>query len=212
MPQKEEKRKIAVVLPGIGYSIDRPLLYYGSKLAKQAGYQLVRVSYEGLKLEKGAFRAGIEAGVRQAEEQLRRLREGIPAAGRFDAVRVEGGLEAADEVLFLSKSIGTAIGAALDAKYHLNAKHVLFTPLEETFDYFDYDNKQPRAIAFSGTKDQWADHETVVRLAKERGIPLTAIPDGNHSLECGIVDRDIRALEQVMQEVREFLSLEKEHG
>ena len=36
---QNQKGKLAVIFPGVGYHADKPLLYYGRKLAKQHGYQ-----------------------------------------------------------------------------------------------------------------------------------------------------------------------------
>ena len=37
------KKKIAVLFPGIGYHTDKPLLYYGKKLAGERGYEIVEI-------------------------------------------------------------------------------------------------------------------------------------------------------------------------
>ena len=37
--------KLAVIFPGIGYTADKPLLYYASRLARHYGYQILAVSY-----------------------------------------------------------------------------------------------------------------------------------------------------------------------
>lgn len=92
--------RIAIFFPGIGYTCERPLLYYARKLAEQSGYECrtVPYAYEGdMKIRgdvqkmKGAF----EALYAQAKEIL---------AGED--------FEKYDEVLFVSKSVGTVIAAA----------------------------------------------------------------------------------------------------
>ena len=35
--------KLAVIFPGIGYTADKPLLYYASRLARHYGYQILAV-------------------------------------------------------------------------------------------------------------------------------------------------------------------------
>ena len=40
--------KLAVVFPGIGYTADKPLLYYTGRLASKHGYQIRTVSYDNL--------------------------------------------------------------------------------------------------------------------------------------------------------------------
>lgn len=47
------KKKIAVLFPGIGYTCDKPLLYYTGKLAVARGYKIVKVEY-------GNFPSGIK--------------------------------------------------------------------------------------------------------------------------------------------------------
>ena len=40
--------QLAVLFPGIGYHIDKPLLYYSAKLARARGYDLLAVQYPAL--------------------------------------------------------------------------------------------------------------------------------------------------------------------
>ena len=39
--------KLAVFFPGIGYTVDKPLLYYSRKLAASAGYDIRLLPYTG---------------------------------------------------------------------------------------------------------------------------------------------------------------------
>jgi hypothetical protein len=41
-------KKIAVVFPGVGYTKDRPLLYYAGKLAAANGYELIHLDFSGI--------------------------------------------------------------------------------------------------------------------------------------------------------------------
>ena len=54
------KKKIAVLFPGIGYTCDKPLLYYTGKLAVARGYKLVKVEY-------GNFPSGIKENKEKME-------------------------------------------------------------------------------------------------------------------------------------------------
>lgn len=38
-------KKIAIFFPGLGYSTDRPLLYYTKKMLKSFGYELLELNY-----------------------------------------------------------------------------------------------------------------------------------------------------------------------
>ncbi|MCQ2506160.1 MAG: hypothetical protein MJ113_03185 [Lachnospiraceae bacterium] len=42
-------KKLAVLFPGIGYSVDRPLLYYSKKVLKAKGYEIIEVNYGNLR-------------------------------------------------------------------------------------------------------------------------------------------------------------------
>ena len=37
--------KLAIIFPGIGYTCDKPLLYYAEDLAAQSGYECKRIAY-----------------------------------------------------------------------------------------------------------------------------------------------------------------------
>lgn len=88
--------KLVVCFPGIGYHCDKPLLYYSRKLAACAGYDhtlLLQYTYhkDGLRGSPAALREAFDTLYAQAEAQL----------SAVDWPQY-------NDVLFLSKSIGTA--------------------------------------------------------------------------------------------------------
>ena len=43
-------QKIVLLFPGVGYHTDKPLLFYGRKLAQNYGYEtVIHISYGGFK-------------------------------------------------------------------------------------------------------------------------------------------------------------------
>ena len=183
--------KIAVLLPGIGYTCDKPLLYYSGKLARSLGWEVLPVPYSG-------FPAKVQ-GDRD------RLRESIGIALR----QTEASLQAVDwgryaEILFISKSIGTAAATAFAASRGFRCRHILFTPLEETFA-----SPVTDAIAFHGTADPWADTSRLRALCGRAGIPLMLTEQANHSLETGDVLQDLRNLETVMEQAAAWIRGER---
>lgn len=42
------KTKLAVLFPGVGYHIDKPLMYHSKNLAMQAGYDTLAIEYSDL--------------------------------------------------------------------------------------------------------------------------------------------------------------------
>ena len=183
-------KKLAVIFPGIGYTNDKPLLYYSRKLAEERGYEVICTEYHDLPEKiKGNKEKMIQAG-KMAFEQCRELLKEIDFA-------------AYDDVLFVGKSIGTVIAAQYAEKYVPTAGLVLYTPLEATF-FADFRS----AIAFIGEADPWSDLDEVKRLAAQKHVPLYTYPGCNHSLECSNWKRNMEILGTVM-ELTETYMLEK---
>ena len=67
-------RKLAVYFPGIGYHCDKPLLYYSRRLAAEAGYEELQLSYTfsggNIRGNKEKMREAFFALYEQAKEQL----------------------------------------------------------------------------------------------------------------------------------------------
>lgn len=179
--------KIAVFFPGIGYTNDKPLLYYSRKLAAEHGYGVICTGYHDLPEKiRGNKEKMIQAG-RMAFEQCKELLRDID-------------FTAYDEVLFIGKSIGTVIATQYADAYVDTARLVLYTPLEATF-FADIKD----AIAFIGEADLWSEPDEVKRLAAEKHVPLYTYPDCNHSLECSNQRRNIEILGEVMELTEKYM-------
>ncbi|MBR0090318.1 MAG: alpha/beta hydrolase [Lachnospiraceae bacterium] len=182
-------RKLAMVFPGIGYRTDKPLLYYASRLATAHGYALREVHYRGFPDEVNKRDAsGRKELVELAMEQTRELWNGVQAS-------------AVEEILFISKSIGTAVACAYASEIGRPVRHILFTPLEETAFQGVRD-----ALVFHGTADHYARTEVLRRHCEENRLQPVIFEDANHSLETGDVRRDIVTLSEVMKRVDAFMS------
>ena len=109
-----------------------------------------------------------------------------------------------DDVLFISKSIGTIIAASFAEKYRLkHARHILYTPLAETY-LFAPKFVSNHAIGFIGTADPWSDTDEIIRLSDTNHVPLTVYDGCNHSLECNDALKNIDTLRDVMEKTRDF--------
>lgn len=180
--------KIAVYFPGIGYHCDKPLLYYSRHIACKLGYEDSRnVNY--------TYKAG---NIRGNDEKMKEAYEILfsqAEAALADIVWAEY-----DDVLFVSKSIGTILAASYAKKHELTCvKHILYTPLARTF-FFEPRN----AVGFIGTADPWSNIDEIVRLAKTNHLPLSVYEGCNHSLECDDTLRNIEILKDVMQKTADF--------
>ena len=181
--------KLVVCFPGIGYHCDKPLLYYSRKLAACAGYDhtlLLQYTYhkDGLRGSPAALREAFDTLYAQAEAQL----------SAVDWPQY-------DDVLFLSKSIGTAVSAAFAQRHGIPCRQILYTPLSLTFAL-----APQNALAFLGTADPWSDASSVAAAARANGTPLCLYENANHSLETGDVLHDLATLQDVMQKTQTFIA------
>ena len=186
-PLCENAKKIALILPGIGYTCDRPLLYYGGKLAQNLGFEVMRVPYGGfpdkVKGDADRMRLCVDIALRQAEEMLKDI-----------------DWKQYGQILFIAKSVGTVVATAFAHAHGIACRQILFTPVEATFAV-----PAKNAIAFHGTADPWAETEPLSRLCREAGVPLYLTENANHSLETGDVLLDIRSLQTVMTQAEAFM-------
>ena len=190
-------KKIAVLFPGVGYHTDKPLLYYGKKLAKYLGFEILEVAYpplpSGIKGSPDKMEEAFLLARAQIEDQL----SSIPFA-RYDSV------------VFLSKSIGTALAASYAGDHALPAQHVYYTPVAASFPFIKAAITPGDAldqIAFHGTADSWAETTQIQALAKQINLPLHLIPNADHSLETGDVLKDLDILKEVMTQTFHFLKM-----
>lgn len=182
-------KKIACLFPGIGYTCDKPLLYYSWKLLRGMGWEIIPVPYSGFPSGVKGNAEKMQQCAHMALEQAENLLQAIDWSEY-------------DDILFVGKSVGTVVCAAYAKRHALDCRQVLFTPVEATFQFAGC-----KAIAFHGTADPWADTETIEKACRHLDIPLYETEDANHSLETGDVDRDIKEMRKVMKTVRDFVAI-----
>ena len=180
--------KLAVIFPGIGYTADKPLLYYASRLARHYGYQILAVSYgtlpENVKGDHAKMKQAFELAYEQTEQALQDI-----------------DWNSYGSILFISKSIGTVIASAYASRHNIKGKSILFTPLTDTFSF-----ARPGSIAFHGTADPWAETDSIHTLAEQKEVPLFLTPNANHSLETGDVQADLSIIKSTMEHVNRFIA------
>lgn len=179
-------RKLAIVFPGIGYHSDKPLLYYSKKLAKNKDYEIAEVTYKftedfaTIKGDATKMQEAFDEAFMQVDEQLK------------DIVFTNY-----DRVVFIGKSIGTALAARYNMTYELDADMIVFTPIEHTFAYIN----NCEGMVFHGSADPLCDTDMCTQLCEELSLTYAVIPEANHSLETGDVATDIANLGRVMHAV-----------
>lgn len=182
--------KLAVLFPGVGYHVDKPLLYYAKDLAAALGYGIREITY-------GTLPAGIKGS---AEKMQNAFEIALKNALKIcEAVEWEG----CDEILFISKSIGTAVAADTAGRLGIKTRNIYYTPVRETFLF-----PLQEGIAFHGTADSWVSTQTVQEECAARQIPLFITEGANHSLETEDTLENIRILEEVMKKTAAYMRRE----
>ena len=188
--------KIAIFFPGIGYTVDKPILHYSRRIAAKQGYEIRLLPYAGfpdkVKGDRKKMVESFKMALRQTEDMLS-----------------DTDLMSYEEVLFVGKSVGTIVAAKIAAESPAADKIrlVLYTPLEDTFSFL---KDRTDCIMFTGAADPWVGRENsrIQTLCAQRDIPCHVIPDANHSLESGDLHQDIQNLQLIMKATEEFI----QHG
>ena len=181
--------KLAVFFPGIGYTVDRPLLYFSRQLARAAGYETKLLPYQGFPQQVRGDREKMEACFHLALSQSREWLSQVEL-GDYG------------QLLFVGKSVGTIVAACLAAQMGLSPRFLLYTPLPDTFTF-----PLGEALVFTGGSDPWVGggESRIPALCRERDIPCVLVPGADHSLETGEVLADLEALREVMARSAQFI-------
>jgi phosphoglycolate phosphatase len=182
--------KLVVVFPGMGYHCDKPLLYYSKKLAKARGYEVVEISYDfqirakDIMNDKEAKNEAFLHAVSETKKQLSSI--------NYTDYK---------NVVFIGKSIGTTVAAYYDKENGINARHIVFTPVPETFDHL----RDNCGIVFHGTADPWCDTELAETKCEELHLELYKVGGANHSLETNDPISDCSRMPGILGKVNEML-------
>ena len=178
--------KKAIVFPGIGYHKDKPLLYYSRKLAQEARYQEQCIDFSGIIWEKDDLKK---------PDKIKEI-----FAQAMEKVASEVEINAEDELLFISKSIGTVVAAWFAKERRIRAKQIYFSPLVLLEEY-----AQEGGIAFYGDSDPLADANEIERICTQKKIKAYKTTGGNHSLETGDTEENLKNLTGIMKSVKEYI-------
>ena len=180
--------KIAVIFPGIGYHTDKPLLYYSKRLAANDGYEVKSVDYTGFPKDVKGSAEKMRKSYLIALEQTGEILSGVNFADYED-------------ILFISKSVGTAVAASYAGEMNINARHIYYTPVAESFKFI----KEKSGIVFHGTDDKWVDTSIIRSECERLSLPLYITDDASHSLETGIVETDLDNLKIIMNQTKKYI-------
>ena len=175
-------KKLAVIFPGMGYNIDRPLLFYSRELLEKEGYEILSIEWNDI----------IKTRYDQASELLDKI--------EFDEY---------EDVIFVSKSIGSEISSTYVVNHNLRVRQIWYTPLQGAFDVCSGDIEEESIIAFIGTKDERSNVYQIKIKAEQLKIELHVYDDCDHSLECKDDSQNQEVLDDVMEITYDFVISER---
>lgn len=118
-------KKLAIIFPGVGYTCTKPLLYYTASMAAERGYEIIRLDYgQDIHTFHGRTPAELEPIIKLAIKRTLPQLENVPFSEY-------------DDIIFISKSIGTTIACQLETALQLKGKvhQFLMTPIPSTLRY-----------------------------------------------------------------------------
>jgi hypothetical protein len=185
-------RRLALILPGLSYSCDMPLLFYPARLMIQRGAAVLQVQSD---YTQAAYQSASKT------EQARWLAEDTQAA-------LQTGMAAGDfdDVVLVGKSIGTLALASL-VMDGVAAPTIWLTPLLRQPYLVEAAFKQKGPALFIGSSsDPTFDPAQLQRIqaaGKGEGLVFSG---ADHSLEIpGDIFASLEIMRQVLEHVRTFL-------
>ena len=176
--EKMKGKKLVVLFPGGSYSVDMPLLYYANFKYVVRGYEEIAISY-------GEY-------VKDAtEDSKNKLRESVlQQIKHIDFAGYE-------DIIFISKSMGTTIAGWLQQILGIKVKHIFLTPIEGTLQYIT--SNRDIIIVIAGTCDKLLDAYKLKQHCEEVGVRLYQIEGVGHRLEVfGDMDINLDILKEVV--------------
>ena len=180
---KQGSDTLAVILPGIGYTIDRVTLEYSSELALKLGFDLLKVEY-GFQVARKEFNVEKEFDI-IVEETLEIVENALS--------------ENYKNIVIIGKSIGTCVQNLLNDRIEgYNIENIYISPINKTVEMGIKEN----SLVITGTKDPLISKENLEKIKDISGSDLVTIKDGNHALN---IEKDpIKSLRS-QTEVIEFM-------
>ena len=172
-------KKLVIMFPGVGYTMDCPLLYYASFLYETKGYEQIHMKYNSILLNPEVSR---EEKTLQAREYVWEKIKDIDFA-------------VYDEVVFLSKSFGTAEAGILAEELGINPAQIYLTPVPRALPYIKETDK-----VVIGTADEV--YPECKAYFDGHGIQPMYIEGADHSLE--VKGKPFESLE-ILQDVMRYI-------
>ena len=198
---QDQTRKLAIFLPGIGYTAKSPLFHYTERLLVEQEYDILRINYDYTNpLYDQYTMAEIDEAVKHDVKQV------------IDQV-LKGSVY--EQFFLVAKSLGTiALASELGRKKFKGAKTVWLTPLIKHEDVFLAMKECPNpALGFIGDKDHYFDRSRMEELQANSRLDSHVLKDVNHGMDfIGDPLKSIDILKDVITDIQAFSKKSIEHA
>ena len=175
-----EKNKLIALFPGQNYSVDMPLLYYAKFKYDIRGYDELKICYGDYYSEEKSIEESITLAKKNVLQQV------------YDV-----DFSKYNDIVFVSKSIGTVIAGWLADELGINVRHIFLTPLGRTLPYIKEHNVM---AVIAGTEDKMLDSNILSEYCKKEGVYLKQFKGVGHRLEAfGDLNINLDILKQIVE-------------
>ncbi|MGG0718513.1 alpha/beta family hydrolase [Robertmurraya massiliosenegalensis] len=167
LKQEETSNTLAILLPGLGYTNQAPLLFYTTSILASKGYDVLQVNYK------------------YSREEMSTLKEKDFTDAILEVIQHILEKQEYEHYVLVAKSMGTiALFYLLENPLFQSAKVVWQTPLLQRDDvYNSLRNSESSGLLLIGDKDPCYIEERVSFLRSRANLSLQVIEKGDHGLE-----------------------------
>lgn len=178
---------LAVILPGIGYTCDRPLLDYNKRLMIQLGFDVLPISF-GFQIAGKKLKVHEE--FKYIYEETKELIN-MSLKKRYK------------NIILVAKSLGTIVLSLLNNEIKdRNVINIYLTPVDATMDV----GISEGSLVFYGTNDPRITSKTVSKIEKIKDVSLVKIENADHSLNVkNDILKSIDIIKYVIEKEKEYL-------
>lgn len=172
-------KKLAVFIPGTGYTCEKPLLKGLSQRYEDLGYDIIKLNYGNINFQQMENITVASSAVRPVV--LRQMAE--VAVGEYE------------RIVFVSKSLGTMVAMWLEDELNQVVNHVLLTPTPVLLPYI---GSRQVIAAVLGTEDHLLKADLLKKVCEQAGVPCLIVEGVGHKLEREEEDENERILQEVL--------------
>lgn len=189
---KQESSKLAIILPGMGYTVQAPLLYYSTGLMFNKRYDVLHINYQ---YDSSFSKLGTNEQFLKIHEDVNEVINLVLAGNPYK------------DFTIIAKSIGTlALAALVNQERFFKAQTVWLTPLiTRDVVYQALQLAAQQSLVIFGDEDPVYDEERFNVLKEITNITAKVITGLNHGLEIeNDIYHSIEVIKQVTKEIDHF--------